>query len=85
MICSLHDHHRCRELFDRLSDYIDGDMGDAERRTFEAHLSECLGCLSCLQSLQRTIALCKHTARRSAPAFLSERLCNLMRNPPKSA
>jgi anti-sigma factor RsiW len=79
MICHLHDHDRCRELFARLSDYIDGDMDAFARRTFEAHLADCLGCHSCVQALRRTIALCKHTARQPVPAPLSERLGQLPR------
>ncbi len=85
MICELHDHDRCRKLFSRLSDYIDGEMAEPERRDFETHISECLRCLSCLQALQRTVALCKHTARRPVPPVLSERLCNLIRNRPGRA
>jgi len=85
MICDLHDHDRCRELFARLSDYIDGEMAEPERCEFETHLCECLRCHSCLQALQRTVALCKHAARRPVPPVLSARLCNLIRHRPRRA
>jgi anti-sigma factor RsiW len=85
MTCTLHDHARCRELCERLSDYIDGEMAAPERREFEAHVAECRGCDSCLQALRRTIALCRHTARQPIPAVVSERLGKLVRNLPWDA
>jgi anti-sigma factor RsiW len=78
MTCKLHDHGRCLELFGRLSEYIDREMDEAERRDMEAHLAECLGCLSCLQSLKQTIALCKHTGRHPVPAVFSQKLQSMV-------
>ncbi len=48
MTCKPHDHQRCLELFGKLSEYIDREMDETERRDFEAHVAECLACLSCL-------------------------------------
>ena len=81
MICDLHDHDRCRALFERLSDYIDGDMEPAQRADFEAHLAECLGCHSCLQALQRTVAICRRTGGQPVPAALSARLAHSLFDP----
>lgn len=35
---------RCFEVLDRLSDYLDGELGEAERSQVEAHLSGCSEC-----------------------------------------
>jgi anti-sigma factor RsiW len=74
MACKPHDHRTCLELFDRLSEYIDQEMDPAELQEIEAHLTECLTCFSCLQSLQQTIGLCKQTARQPVPAVFSQKL-----------
>jgi anti-sigma factor RsiW len=79
MTCTCDD-ARCRELCERLSDYIDGEMAAPERHAFEAHLSECLGCHGCLQELRRTISLCRHTAGQPVPARVSARLGALVRS-----
>jgi anti-sigma factor RsiW len=78
MTCKPHDHLRCLALFDRLSEYIDREMDDTERREIETHIAECLACLSCLQSLKQTIALCKQTARQPVPAVFSQKLQSMV-------
>ena len=35
---------RCFDVLDRLSDYLDGELGEAERRQVEAHLAGCDEC-----------------------------------------
>lgn len=74
MTCKPHDHLSCLELFDKLSEYIDREMDETERRSIEAHVAECLACFSCLQSLKQTIALCKQTGRQPVPAVFSQKL-----------
>ena len=80
MTCKPHDHSKCLELFGRLSEYIDREMDPAELREFEAHITECLACFSCLQSLKQTIGLCKHTGRQPVPAVFSQRLQSLVQD-----
>jgi len=41
---------------DRLSDYLDGHLGAAERAALEAHLPECGGCRATLAELRRVLA-----------------------------
>jgi anti-sigma factor RsiW len=80
MTCKPHDHRRCLELFSRLSDYIDREMGEAELREIDAHITECLACLSCLQSLKQTIALCKQTGEQPVPAVFSRKLQSMVQD-----
>ena len=53
----------CREFTDFLSDYIDGDLADAARTHFEAHLRGCRDCETYLRNFRETIrigkAVCK--------------------------
>ena len=48
---------RCRELFARLSEYLDGDLDEALCSETETHLEDCPPCRDFLESLRRTVAL----------------------------
>src|SRR5437773_11981878 len=41
---------------DRLSGYLDGDLGVAERSALEAHLASCPACEATLDELRRVVA-----------------------------
>jgi anti-sigma factor RsiW len=40
---------------DRMSDYLDGDLGAGERGRMERHLGECDKCRRLLEGLRRTV------------------------------
>lgn len=44
---------------DRLSDYLDGELGAGARRDLEAHLAECEECSTTLEQLHRVVARAK--------------------------
>lgn len=44
---------------DRLSDYLDGELGPGERRELEAHLAECEECTATLEQLRRVVERAK--------------------------
>ncbi len=48
---------RCRELFARLSEYLDGELDEAFCSEVEAHLEDCPSCRDFLESLRRTVGL----------------------------
>lgn len=41
---------------DRLSEYLDGELADAERMALEAHLTTCADCTAVLADLRRVVA-----------------------------
>src|SRR5690349_10152094 len=41
---------------DRLSEYLDGELGIAERAALEAHLAGCPACVAVLAELRRVVA-----------------------------
>src|SRR5690242_11831917 len=41
---------------DRLSEYLDGELDDAERVALEAHLATCAECTTVLSDLRRVVA-----------------------------
>lgn len=58
MECSDPEKGRCRELCDRLSEYIDGELDSERQGAIEAHLAACPACRACAETLRQTIALC---------------------------
>lgn len=45
----------CRETRDRLSDYLEGDLGARTRTRIRGHLARCKHCHALLESLTRTL------------------------------
>ncbi len=80
MMCDPRNPSHCLQLFDKLSEYIDGEMEETERRELEAHIAHCAACCGCLQSLQRTIALCKQAGPQTVPAVFSAKLQTMIQH-----
>ena len=58
-----HDHHKCMSLFEKMSEYIDRELDDKARTQVEAHIKACCHCQACYETLQRTVDLCRSSAR----------------------
>jgi anti-sigma factor RsiW len=65
--------HRCRQLRERLSRYIDGEMTPPERRAIGAHLRRCPCCQTMADSLRHTIDLCHRAGSARLPADVKQR------------
>lgn len=48
-----HAHGDCRELAERLSEFVDGELPDDLRREVEAHIDDCSTCERFVASLSR--------------------------------
>jgi anti-sigma factor RsiW len=70
----MHDHKKCRELFEKLSEYIDDELDPVNCDTIESHLQQCEPCQACLASLKQTVALCRELKSSSMPEEASKRL-----------
>ncbi len=71
-----HTHHggtNCRDLLERLSLYIDGDLDARQRRSIVAHLRRCPCCEEFAESLRRTVQLCQEAGRSRLPAAVRAR------------
>jgi anti-sigma factor RsiW len=53
----IRDDLQCVELVDSLTDYLDGDLNDDQRRRVEQHLATCEGCRAALDQFQTTIGV----------------------------
>ncbi len=70
----MHDHQQCRELFSKLSEYLDNELDAANCDAIEAHLQDCPPCQACLATLKQTVALCRQLKTSSMPKAASRRL-----------
>jgi anti-sigma factor RsiW len=75
----MHDHKKCRELFEKLSEYIDDELDPAKCDTIEAHLKQCEPCQVCLATLKQTVALCRELKSSPMPDEASRRLRRMIK------
>ncbi len=72
----MHDHDpECKKLLASLSDYVDGDLGEALCTEIEKHLSECENCQVVVNTLRKTVDLYRSdTQQTPVPASVMQRL-----------
>jgi hypothetical protein len=75
-----HPHKDCLEMFEKLSEYLDQELDETTCREIEKHAEECIKCNVCLETLKRTIEICKQTESKPVPKDLSGRLRKLIEN-----
>ncbi len=64
-----HQHHAgCKDVFVMLSEYLDRELTAETCAEIEEHLSDCPPCIDLLNSLKKTVGLCKDCAPRDQPA-----------------
>lgn len=67
----------CREMFARLSEYIDGRMDQLSCERIQKHLHECPQCLAFVADLERAIDRCRSYETPCPPA-ISEKIQRLL-------
>jgi hypothetical protein len=65
------NHSRAQEL---LSDFLERDLGEAERPKLEAHVAGCAACGADLEGLRDTVALLRDLPAPEPPPFLATRV-----------
>lgn len=68
----------CREMFARLSEYLDGELTEELCRAIQAHLDGCGRCQAFAASLRRTVDFCRQLPRRPLPEDVREDLRRLI-------
>jgi anti-sigma factor RsiW len=58
---------RCATLFAELSDYIDGELAEAERARLERHVVECACCGRMAEELRAIVDWCRTSAGPRIP------------------
>lgn len=64
----------CKELFARLSAYLDGELSPEEHRGMEQHICGCPPCVEFLESVRRTVDLCHGFESAESPGPISAQL-----------
>jgi anti-sigma factor (TIGR02949 family) len=59
MSAGKHDKAKCHEVFEQLSQYLDRELTPQTYAEIEAHLAGCPPCIDFLNSLKRTVRLCR--------------------------
>jgi anti-sigma factor (TIGR02949 family) len=57
----------CRELFERLSEYVDGELSQELCREIRTHLEGCEPCVNFARTLQATAELCRRLPATPIP------------------
>ncbi len=57
----------CREMLDRISAYLDGDLDERGCDDVRRHCRDCADCSGLLANLERTIGLCREAGARPLP------------------
>lgn len=70
----------CKEYFERISEYLDGELDEDICRKIDQHLQDCPECLECIDSLRRSIQLCKEAVKEEIPPDIRERLRSTLRD-----
>lgn len=62
----------CREIFAELSAYLDAELPPDACREIDEHLSDCAPCVEFVNSLRRTVELCRKYKAGAIPDPLSQ-------------
>ena len=67
-------HDDCKKYFERISEYLDGELDSHTCEKIGAHLRECPECQNCFDSLKKSVALCKEYPNEKIPEEIRDRL-----------
>jgi anti-sigma factor RsiW len=70
----------CREVVERLTDYLEDAMPAADRAAIDAHLAGCDGCTNALDQLRRTIRITGTLGLDDVPEAQRDALLAIFRN-----
>lgn len=75
-----HDHTKCVELAERISEYVDLELPPELRAHVEAHLHGCVNCEKFVESVRRTKNLAHLLPRLEMPADRMRALADKVRH-----
>ena len=64
----------CREFFNQLSEYIDGELAESLCAELERHLAGCPDCRVVVDTTRKTVSLYRHFGQAELPEGVSKRL-----------
>jgi anti-sigma factor RsiW len=64
----------CRELFERLSEYVDGELAEELCREIRQHMRDCDPCVAFASTLKKTADLCRRLPEQPLPPAVAANL-----------
>jgi len=74
-----HRAEECREVFERLSEYLDQELPEGDCERLRQHIEGCAPCVEFIESLKKTIALCHEYHKSEPPRPIPEEILAQMR------
>ncbi len=68
----------CKELFEKMSEYLDGEMNLAMMKEAEKHLAHCTGCEETVKTFKKCVSILKRTKSKTLPNKEKVRLKELI-------
>ena len=68
---------RCRQVIDKISEYLDGELDPELVRELERHLEHCEDCRIVVDTAHKTVEIFYHTEPAALPDQMRERLNQL--------
>ena len=76
----------CRELFERLSEYVDGELSQEICEEIQRHMDGCTPCVAFARTLKATAEMCRRLPSQPIPPAVAAHLSALLaRHLPKSS
>jgi anti-sigma factor RsiW len=72
-------HDDCLKCFEKISEYLDGELDSCACDDIEAHIQSCPKCQNCFDSLKQAVDLCRHAPRDEVPEAARHRLRVLLK------
>ena len=64
----------CKEVIDFLMEYLDDELSEEQRSSFESHLQVCSACVAFIESYKQTLQLTKQLRFSEAGEELGEKV-----------
>ncbi len=69
----------CKEILEKLSEYIDGELDPQFCKEIEQHMEDCHPCLVFVDSLKKTITFYKYASPETLPEEVRLRLHDFLK------
>jgi RNA polymerase sigma-70 factor (ECF subfamily) len=73
-------HKECKKYFGKISQYLDGELDAQSCEKIRQHLLACPECRHCVDSLRKTIDICRNMPKEEIPEEIRKNLLQTLRD-----
>lgn len=66
--------------FDKISEYLDGELDQGTTEEIERHLEECPECRDCVETLRKTVELLRRSPNEPVPDDVRSRIRSALKD-----